>query len=76
MLAGIDDIAVTAYRNMKRRSMRTFNRKKIKAFWLASMSEQAPNPSSQVTLSAEEISLTCIARNWLAVAIHRYPKCE
>jgi len=53
MWEGIDDITVTAYRNMKKRSLRTFSKKKIKAFWLASMSEQAPNPESRVTLSSE-----------------------
>lgn len=51
---GIDDIAITTYRNIKRRSLRTFNKKKIKAFWLASMSEQSPNPESRITLSAEK----------------------
>lgn len=66
MLAGTDDIAVTAYRNMKRKSLRTFNRKKIKAFWLASMSEQAPNPSSRVTLSAErdKFGMQCAKLDW------------
>ena len=53
MREGIDDIAVTAYRNMKKRSLRTFSKKKIKAFWLSSMSEQAPNPASRITLSEE-----------------------
>ena len=66
ILAGIDDIAVTAYRNMKRRSLRTFGRKKIKAFWLASMSEQAPNPSSRVTLSADldKFGMNCAKLDW------------
>jgi choline dehydrogenase-like flavoprotein len=66
MLAGMDDIAVTAYRNMKRKSLRTFSRKKIKAFWLASMSEQTPNPSSRVTLSAErdKFGMNCTKLDW------------
>ena len=66
IVAGIDDIAVTAYRNMKRRSLRTLGRKKIKAFWLASMSEQVPNPLSRVTLSAErdKFGMNCAKLDW------------
>ena len=66
MLEGIDDIALTAYRNLKRKSVRTFSRKKIKIYWLSSMSEQAPNPSSRVTLSEErdKFGMNCTKLDW------------
>jgi len=66
MVGGMDDIAVTAYRNMKRRSLKTFSRKKLEAFRLSSMSEQAPNPSSRVTLSEERdrFGMNCTKLDW------------
>lgn len=57
VLTGIDEISISAYRNVKRRYVRTFSRRKIKGFRLATMSEQAPNPSSRVTLAAERDKL-------------------
>lgn len=57
IIVGIDEIGTSAYRNVKRRCLRTFSRKKIKGFRLATMSEQAPNPSSRVALAAERDKL-------------------
>lgn len=51
---GMDAIALTAYRNIKRRFIRIFNKKKVRIFRLANMSEQTPNPMSRVTLSPEK----------------------
>jgi choline dehydrogenase-like flavoprotein len=54
MAEGIDDIAATAYRNIRRKGLRTFNKKKIQVFRLGNMSEQVPNPMSRITLSPEK----------------------
>ncbi len=51
---GMDDISLTVYRNIKRKFIRVFNKKKVRIFRLANMSEQAPNPMSRVTLSSEK----------------------
>jgi choline dehydrogenase-like flavoprotein len=66
MLTGMDDIAVTAYRNMKRKGLRAFGRQTIQAFRLFSMSEQAPNPSSRITLSEERdgFGMNCTKLDW------------
>lgn len=54
---GIDDVAVTAYRNIRRKALKSFSRKKVKIFRLGNMSEQAPNPMSRITLSPDKDSL-------------------
>lgn len=54
MAKGMDEIAKTAYRNIKRKSLKTFQRKKVMVFRLFNMSEQVPNPRSRVTLASEK----------------------
>jgi hypothetical protein len=53
ILTGLDDILVAAYRNIRRKSIKVFSRKKLSVFRLASMSEQSPNPLSRITLSSD-----------------------
>jgi choline dehydrogenase-like flavoprotein len=57
VIIGIEDIAVTAYRNIKRKILKPFNKKRIQLFRLANMSEQVPNPNSRVTLADDRDSL-------------------
>jgi choline dehydrogenase-like flavoprotein len=66
MVQGIDEIAITAYRNVLRRGLRTFGKRKIKVFRLANMSEQVPNPASRITLSPERDRLgqNCVRLDW------------
>jgi choline dehydrogenase-like flavoprotein len=54
---GLDDCAVTAYRNIKKRFLRAVDKRKLQLFRLANMSEQAPNPQSRVTLGTDCDSL-------------------
>ena len=57
ILSGLDDFAITAYRNIKRRVLRMVDKRRIRLFHLANMSEQAPNPDSRVTLGSDRDSL-------------------
>jgi choline dehydrogenase-like flavoprotein len=62
MISDADDIAATAFRNVRRRFERAFDKfkpPKIEVFTLNHMSEQAPNPNSRVTLAAERDALGC-----------------
>jgi choline dehydrogenase-like flavoprotein len=63
---GLNGIANNAFRKTKRKSWEIFNRKKIKAFRIASMSEQVPNPSSRITLSEkrDKLNLNCSKLDW------------
>ena len=62
----IDNIKTTANHNIKRRLIRTFNKKKIKFFRLESMSEQIPNPESRVILSTDcdLLGQNCVHLDW------------
>ena len=51
---GLDDVAITIFRAIKRRFIRIFNKKKIKLYSLENMSEQVPNPDSRITLSPDK----------------------
>jgi choline dehydrogenase-like flavoprotein len=53
ILSGVDDFMVTGYRNIKKRILRLLDKRRIRLFHLANMSEQAPNPSSRVTLGTD-----------------------
>jgi len=53
VISGINDIAMAPYRRFKRKVIKSFNRKRVNVFRLAHMTEQAPNPNSQVTLGQE-----------------------
>jgi choline dehydrogenase-like flavoprotein len=66
ILSGIDDFAVTAYRNIKRRAIRLVDKRKLPVFCVAIMSEQAPNPDSRVTLGDERDALgqRLVRLNW------------
>ena len=57
IVTGLDDFAVTAYRNIKKKALSIFNKRRIRLFRLANMSEQAPNPNSRVTLADDRDSL-------------------
>lgn len=57
ILNGFDDFAVTAYRNIKKRVLRAFDKRRIRLFRLDNMTEQAPNPESRVMLGSERDSL-------------------
>lgn len=57
VIIGIEDIAVTAYRNIKIKILKPFNKKRTHLFRLANMSEQVPNPNSRVTLADDRDSL-------------------
>jgi choline dehydrogenase-like flavoprotein len=57
ILGGLDDFTITAYRNIKKRFLRTLNKQRIRFFRLANMSEQAPNPESRVTLGSDRDKL-------------------
>ena len=53
IFTGLNDFVVSAYRNIKRRTLRILDKKRILVFRLANMSEQMPNPDSRVTLDTE-----------------------
>ncbi|MHC4103440.1 MAG: GMC oxidoreductase [Planctomycetota bacterium] len=53
VLTGLDGVAATIYRALKRRAIKIFTRKKIQLFVLESMSEQLPNPQSRILLSEQ-----------------------
>ncbi len=66
VITGIDDVAITAYRRVRRKLGNPFNKKRIRLFRLAHMSEQVPNPNSRVTLTEERDSLSQnrVRLNW------------
>lgn len=53
IVRGMDEIGISVYRNLKRKSLKTFSKRNIRGFRLATMSEQAPNPTSRITLAAD-----------------------
>ncbi len=57
VISDIDDIAKVAYGRVKGKVKRILNKHRIKAFRLAHMTEQVPNPSSRVTLTADRDNL-------------------
>jgi len=62
VVSGIDDIAATACRNIRRQLEGALDKRKpprVEVFTLNHMSEQAPNPNSRVTLAAERDALGC-----------------
>jgi choline dehydrogenase-like flavoprotein len=66
VLAEIDDIAIAAYRKVRKKISGNFNKKRIRLFKLAHMSEQIPNPNSRITLSEkrDRFGLNRINLNW------------
>ena len=66
VLTGMDDIAVAAYRKVRRKIYKNFNKKRIREFNLAHMAEQIPNPNSRITLSDERdsLGLNRVLLNW------------
>jgi choline dehydrogenase-like flavoprotein len=50
---GLDDIAVSTYRNLKKRLRRLVIKKRVHYFVLENMSEQAPNYNSRVVLGQD-----------------------
>lgn len=69
MITDVDDIAITAYRQVRRRCERVFDKfklPKVEVFRLNHMTEQAPNPNSRVTLAAERDALgqNRVQLNW------------
>lgn len=57
IISGFDDFALTVFRNIKKRVLRVLDKRSIRLFHLANMSEQAPNPDSRVTLGTNRDSL-------------------
>jgi choline dehydrogenase-like flavoprotein len=67
LVGNIEDVAEAARQKFMRGMFRTFNGKeKTQAFLLAHIAEQAPNPDSRVTVSAERDSLgqNRVRLNW------------
>ena len=66
IFSGLDDFTITAYRNIKKRALRLFDKSRVCLFKLANMSEQAPNPESRVTLGPDRDSLGLrrVRLNW------------
>ncbi len=53
IVLGLDTFAITGYRNIKKQILRLIDKRRIRLFHFANMSEQAPNPDSRVTLGAD-----------------------
>ena len=51
--SGINDIAISIYRNFRKRVRRLIHKKRVQYFILARMCEQVPNPNSRVILSQD-----------------------
>jgi len=66
ILIEIDDIAITAYRRVRKKISGNFNKRRIRLFNLAHMSEQIPNPNSRITLSEkrDRFGMNRIKLNW------------
>ena len=66
VLTAIDDVTITAYRKIRNKFCKVFNKKRIRMFRLAHMSEQTPNPNSRVILSEERdsLGLNRVRLNW------------
>jgi choline dehydrogenase-like flavoprotein len=62
----VNDVASNAYRKLKKKSWELFNRRRVRAFRLASMSEQVPNPASRITLSEirDRLNINCVKLDW------------
>ena len=54
ILANGNEVLLTIYRNLKKKTLRSLSRKKIRVYTLHHMSEQAPNPESRVALGQEK----------------------
>jgi len=57
VVSGLDDVATQAYRKLRRTLADRQRGKKLRLFRLANMAEQAPNPDSRVSLSADRDAL-------------------
>ncbi len=57
IISGIDDIGVTVYRGVKKRMLRTLDKRRVRLYRLENMAEQIPNPQSRVILGRELDSL-------------------
>jgi choline dehydrogenase-like flavoprotein len=57
IFGGLDDFMITAYRNIKKRLIRLTDKRRIRLFILATMSEQVPNPDSRVMLGPDRDAL-------------------
>jgi choline dehydrogenase-like flavoprotein len=68
VLSEIDDLALAVYRKIKRKISGNLNKRRIRLFILAHMSEQVPNPHSRITLSEkrDRFGLNRIKLNWQA----------
>jgi choline dehydrogenase-like flavoprotein len=66
VLGGLDDVATTIYRALKRRAIKIFTHKKIQLFVLESMSEQSPNPQSRILLSEQrdQLGMNAVQLDW------------
>jgi choline dehydrogenase-like flavoprotein len=66
VLTEIDDIAITAYRKIRRKIFGNLNKKRIRLFKLAHMSEQIPDPNSRITLSEkrDHFGMNRLKLNW------------
>jgi choline dehydrogenase-like flavoprotein len=66
IMAEIDNIALAAYRKIKGKILGNFNKKRIRFFKLAHMSEQIPNPNSRITLceKRDRFGLNRVNLNW------------
>jgi len=57
VISGIDNIAMAFYSKIRRKVVKNLNRKRVKVFQLAHMTEQVPNPNSRVILGEDCNSL-------------------
>jgi hypothetical protein len=66
ILGGLDALAETAWRNLRKRILQLTDRRFVQVFRLANMSEQAPNPDSRITLGADSdrLGMKQIRLNW------------
>ena len=66
IVCGLDTFAVTGYRNIKKQILRLIDKRRIRLFHLANMSEQTPNPDSRVTLGSDidQLGLRRLRLDW------------
>jgi choline dehydrogenase-like flavoprotein len=66
IIFGFDDFTRAAFRNIKKRILHLVDKRSIRLFRLANMSEQAPNPDSRVTLGSnlDNLGKRRVRLNW------------
>jgi hypothetical protein len=54
ILTNLNEVSLTVSRNLKKKLLKHFARKKMNVYTLSHMSEQTPNPDSRITLSQDK----------------------